>query len=208
MNDIKLNFVNESNDKNNSDIVIFQKNVATNFDELSIAWKVIKNSGKGDHHPFNYSSNMEVSASDSEGNFTPQFATTKGQRWEMKLASSGSVLRLSSTPATSPDEVEVANGLRYGAINASMYRSGNLLAQQTTIVPDQKVMFRFNPVIYIGAVAQVNEGEVLSSAILNQAKTEINLTDITAADIVMRGGGTGSESKPFTFSLENVVKSE
>ncbi len=63
--DIQLNFVNESNDANNSSIVIFQKNVATDFDELAIAWQVIKNCGQGDNHPFAFPMTMEVGASDS-----------------------------------------------------------------------------------------------------------------------------------------------
>ena len=37
--DIQLNFINNSNDVNNSEIVIFQKNVATDFDELAVAWQ-------------------------------------------------------------------------------------------------------------------------------------------------------------------------
>lgn len=38
---VQLNFVNQSNDANNSQIVIFQKNVASDF-ELAVAWRVIK----------------------------------------------------------------------------------------------------------------------------------------------------------------------
>ena len=54
MNTIKLNFINRSNDQNNSQVVIFQKNVAADLDELAVAWKVIDNCGQGDNHPFNY----------------------------------------------------------------------------------------------------------------------------------------------------------
>ena len=39
--DIQLNFINNSNDANNSQVVIFQKNVATDFDELAVAWQVV-----------------------------------------------------------------------------------------------------------------------------------------------------------------------
>ena len=34
---VQLNFINNSNDTNNSEVVIFQKNVATNFDEIGRA---------------------------------------------------------------------------------------------------------------------------------------------------------------------------
>ena len=52
--DIKLNFINLSNDVNNSQVVIFQKNVSTDFDELAVAWKVISNCGRGDNHPSSF----------------------------------------------------------------------------------------------------------------------------------------------------------
>jgi hypothetical protein len=52
--DIHLNFINDSNDMNNSEIVVFQKNAATDFDELAVAWLVIKYCGQGDNHPFVY----------------------------------------------------------------------------------------------------------------------------------------------------------
>jgi hypothetical protein len=70
--DIQLNFVNQSADSNNSQIVIFQKNVAAGYGELAVAWKVIQFCGFGDNHPFVYPMTMEVSASDSYGNYTPR----------------------------------------------------------------------------------------------------------------------------------------
>jgi hypothetical protein len=53
MSDIKINFINNSEDMNNSEVVIFQKNVATNFDELSVAWKTLK-SKPGQSQSFDY----------------------------------------------------------------------------------------------------------------------------------------------------------
>ena len=41
--DIKLNFINDSNDANNSEIVIFAKNAATDVHETAVAWQVIQN---------------------------------------------------------------------------------------------------------------------------------------------------------------------
>jgi hypothetical protein len=39
---------------------------------------------------------------------------------------------------------------------------------------------------------------------MSQINTEISLLGISSADIVMTGGGPGSSSTPFTFSLQNV----
>jgi hypothetical protein len=145
-----------------------------------------------------------VSASDSYGNYTPQLAASNGQAFDMTKDTSGDVLNLSSTPATSANEVEVNNNLETGAINANCYRDGKLLASKTGLAPGQKAVFEFQPTIYIGVVSQVVEGDVMDSAIISKINTQINLFGITSADIVMTGGGPGQSSTPFNFSLQNV----
>lgn len=204
MSVIQLNFINQSNDVNNSEVVIFQKNVATSFDEIAIAWRVIKNCGRGDNHPFTFSSVFSVSAVDSYGNYTPRLSASMGQAFEMVLAQSGDVLSYKG-PASNANEVEIGNHLKLGAISAEIYRDGKLCAQNTNLVPGQKAVFQFKPTIFIGVVSQVSEGQVLDSAIISAINTEINLLGIASADIVMKGGGAGPSATPFTFTLENVV---
>ncbi|NQZ20773.1 MAG: hypothetical protein HRT53_01855 [Colwellia sp.] len=200
---VKLNFINNSNDSNNSQIVVFQKNVTTDFDELSIAWKVIKYCGQGDNHPFYYPMGMKVSASDSHGNFTAQLPAQNGQMFAMSLSASGNTLDESGA-STSMKEVQVRNDLKAGAINASIYKDGKLLAQKTSVAPEQKGVFQFKPTIWIGVASQIEEGEVMNSAIISDINTEISLLGIASADIIMTGGGSGTGSKKFSFTLDNV----
>lgn len=206
MEKIKLNFVNRSSDTNNSSIVIFQQNVAEDFGEVAIAWKVIENCGRLDNHPFTYPMNFNVSASDSYGNFTPQLTAFDGQAFDMLKSTSGDILQISSTPATSPYEVEVRNNLLTGAIDANCIRDGKILATKTGLAPGQKAVFEFQPRIYIGVVSQIEEGDVMNSAIISQINSEINLFGISSADIVMTGGGPGKSSTAFNFTLENINK--
>jgi hypothetical protein len=206
MEKIKLNFINRSGDTNNSSIVIFQKNVAQNFDEIAIAWKVIQNCGRLDNHPFTYPMQIEVSASDSYGNYTPQLTAYNGNAFDMVKDTSGDILKFSSTSATNANEVEIKNNLAVGSINANCYRDGKLMAIKTNLVPGEKAVFEFQPKIYIGVISQVEEGEVMNSAIISQINTEINLFGITSADIVMTGGGAGASAMPFSFTLENINK--
>lgn len=201
---VKLNFINQSNDLNNSQIVIFQKNVATDFDELSVAWKVIQYCGQGDNHPFIFPMGLSVGSSDSYGNYTPQIKAQNGELYKMALTASGNQL-VAGGPGTSPKEVQVLNGLPKGAITASCYKDGRLLATKTSIAPQQKAVFQFKPTIWIGVVSQVEQGEVMNSAIISSVNTEISLLGIASADIVMTGGGPGPNSQPFAFNLDNVV---
>ena len=201
---VQLNFVNQSNDANNSQIVIFQKNVASDFEELAVAWRVIKYCGQGDNHPFTFPLGLQVGASDSYGNHTPQLEAQFGQQFQLSLSSSGDRLAPAGYGASS-NEVQVLNALPRGAINASCYKDGRLLAVKTAIAPQQKAVFEFKPSIWIGAASQIEQGQVLNSAILADINTEISLLGISRADIVMRGGGAGAGSTPLSFTLENVV---
>ncbi|MDH4320754.1 MAG: hypothetical protein OEV73_04570 [Desulfobulbaceae bacterium] len=202
--DIKLNFVNYSNDTNNSSIVIFQQNVAEDFGEIAVAWKVIQNCGRLDNHPFTYPMQFQVSAKDSYGNFTPQLTAYDGQAYEMIKDTSGDVLSIANTPACNAAEVEVRNSLQQGAIDACIFRDGKLLATKTNISPGQKAVFQFHPRIYIGVVSQITESQIMNSAIIQTINTELNLFGISSADIVMTGGGPGPGAMPFEFKLANI----
>jgi surface antigen len=203
--DIQLNFINSSNDHNDSDIVVFQKNVASGYSELAVAWLVIQRCGIGDNHPFIYPTLMQVSASDSYGNYTPRLDAYPGQAFAVSYTDSGDQLAANGN-ATYPTEVQLQNNLQQGAINASIYRDGRTLAQKTSIAPAQMAAFQFNPTIWIGAVSQVNQGQVMNSAIVEQVNTELSLLGIVSADIVMTGGGPGANSMPFNFTLQNIVR--
>jgi hypothetical protein len=203
MNTIKLNFINQSNDVNNSDVVIFQKNIAT-IVETAVAWTVISNCVPGWNHPFNYPLQSTVAASDNCGNYSLQLSASPGESFSMQSSTSGDQLHLAGS-ASNPEEIEVTNNLTVGEINANILKEGRVLAIKTGVVPGEKAVFEFKPTIFIGVVSQVQEGEVIYSAIISQVNTEISLFGLQSADIVMTGGGPGAQSTPFAFSLENVV---
>ncbi|QQK00018.1 hypothetical protein JG536_17060 [Burkholderia ambifaria] len=202
--DINLNFVNLSNDVNNSQIVIFQKNVSTDFDELAIAWKVITNCGRGDNHPFVFPMLTTVSASDADGNYMPQKRADNGQLFNVSRSTSGHVLALAG-PAPTSREIQLRNDLSQGAITASVFKDNRLLAHKTGIVPGQKAVFEFKPTLWIGTASQIEQGAVMNSAVLSDINTELSLLGIKSADIVMTGGGGGTTATAYQFRLANVV---
>jgi hypothetical protein len=207
LDNIQLNFINQSEDTNNSSIVIFQKNVAEDYNEIAVAWTVIENCGRLDNHPFLYPLQFQVSSSDSYGNFTPMLDAADGQAFEMTKTDSGDVLQLATPPAaTSPFEVEIQNNLTMGSISGNITKDGKVLSTKTNIVPGQKAAFQFHPTIWIGAVSQITQGQIMDSAIIQQINTELPLYGISSADIVMTGGGSGKSSSPFKFQLANQDK--
>lgn len=201
---IKLNFINESNDQNNSEVVVFQKNVATNFDEIAVAWKVIKNCGNGWQHAFEFPMLFQISASDSWGNslIAPQDAYN-GELYQVYTSTAGDQLGYVGA-GTSRKEVQLLNGLQTGAITANIYKNGSLLATKTGVSPGQKAVFEFKPTIWIGVVSQIEQGAVINSAILSNINTELGLLGVASADIIMTGGGSGANATAFKFSLDNI----
>ena len=202
--DVRLTFINQSNDQDNSDVVIFQKNVASGQQASAVAWLVIQNCGRGDSHPFIYPAAMQVGANDSWGNFTPLLDAAPGQAFAVTNTASFDQL-VPDGPATSPTEVQVRNALPEGAIGAGIYRDGRQLAHETSVAPGQMAAFAFDPTIWIGAVSQVEQGQVMDAAIVEQINTLLSLFGIASADIVMTGGGSGPDSRPFAFTMQNVV---
>lgn len=202
---VNLQLINLSEDKNDSEVLIFQKNVATGFSELAVAWQVIQNLGQGDRHPFTYSTTLQVDAGDSWGNYTPQFTVAPGQAYQMAYTASGDQLVPYAPGAAAPTDIDVLNNLPQGAISCNVYRTGNLLATKTVVAPGQKATFEFKPTIFIGVASEITEGQVLNSAILSQINTEISLLGLKSADIIMTGGGPGPDSRPFQFTLANQV---
>lgn len=203
MTNIKLNFINQSNDVNNSEVVIFQKNVASNFDEIAVAWKVIKNCGRGFNHPFSFPMQNGISSSDSFGNYTPQLNAQDGQVFNMVNVASGDTLQHDTTQKVTKG-IQFSNDLKEGTINANILKDGKLLATQKDILPGQKTVFEFKPTIWIGVVSQVEEGDIMNAAIISEINTEIALVGISSADIIMTGGGAGAAATPFSFTLKNI----
>jgi hypothetical protein len=204
--DIQLNFINQSTDTNNSQIVIFQKNVAGSFNAIAVAWTVVPVSSLGGINPVTFPmTTLSAGASDSWGNYTPMMPAQHGQTFAAVHTATGIDLRSPATPAGT-NEITVTNGMALGAINAGIYRDNKLLAIQTGIPPQQKAVFAFHPTIWVGLAPNIVEGQVMDSAVQTTINTELSLLGIASADIVMSGGGSGATATPITFTLQNVVK--
>ncbi|WBX78212.1 hypothetical protein PG911_08140 [Tenacibaculum ovolyticum] len=203
--DIEITFINKSFDKNNSSVVIFQKNAIPNYAETVVAWHVIKNCGYDWTHKFVYPMNFYAGAKDSYGNVSDLKLATNGQKWEVNYSDSGNTLQLSPVNAASTNEVEIKNNLTKGAIDTQIYRGGKLIASKTGVSPKEKAAFQFQPYIYVGVSSKAEEGVAMSSAILSAPFTKISLHGITNANLVMTGGGIGVNATPYKFELVPVI---
>lgn len=212
---IEITFINQSYDENNSAIVIFQKNTALNLgespkvktfhpDENTVAWKVLPNHGRDWTCTFNFPSEIYLAAQDSFGNKTPQEHVTYNQQWNIVQNENGLAIELDAQQPNHLEQIEVNNALESGSVHAQIYRDGKLLAVKPGIGAGHKVLFGFTPTIWIGIAAGIAEGEIIPANILNTIHTEIALTGMRKAKLIMRGGGTGASAAPYEFFLEPV----
>ena len=202
--DIEITFKNQSSDVNNSQVVIFQKNVAIP-DADPVAWHVIQHCDPGESHSLTVPADLTVRASDGYGNLSTPLAARPGHAFAVSEAEGGDTLRPAGLGG-SAHAVEVSNALLAKAIDAHVYRGGRLLATHAAIPPEGKAAFQFKPAIWIGATSQAEEGMVMPRALTADMTTHFSLDGIASADIVMNGGGAGPEAQPFVFTLENVVR--
>ena len=198
---VKLMFVNESTDRNNSNVVFFQKNVATSFDGYTHAWKVIRDCGRGCKHPFEYSLDFELTAQDTEGNILNPVQTCPGKVYKAELGPSGHIIS-SAVGEVSADakDAELKNDFPVGAISAQAVRDGKVVATQRCVSPGEKAVFQFQPKLYVGIMANVQEGDVMKAATITQNNTCLNLLGVRSAVIRMTGGG----DTPFNFELTDI----
>lgn len=201
---IPLRFINRSEDGHRTEVALFQKNVAPGMDEFPIAWKVIRYCGRDCWHPLVYTAEFEVSCSDSYGNYSPRLNARSGQRFTATPTASGRRVSRVSTGASSND-IQLINALPRGAINAHLYNDGRLIACKTGVAPEQKAVFRFEPKLWIGVVSQVVQGQAMHPAVMSSVNTELSLSGIASADIVMTGGGGGAGAHAYAFTLDNVI---
>lgn len=203
---IHLRFINRSNDCGNSEVVLFQRNVVPDLEELAVAWKVIRFCGRDCQHPFVFSTEIEVSLGDEHGNFSPRVAAHPGDRLLVTPhpTGRGRLTPDSAEAGAGSADIQVVNRLARGAVNVNAFSAGKLIAAKVAVAPGQKAEFRFTPALWIGVASGIEEGQALNAAVLSSSNTLLQLSGLVSADIVMSGGGGGTGAQPFSFALENV----
>jgi hypothetical protein len=218
--DTRINLINKSDDENNSQIVVFQKNIA-NVEFTPIAWHVVKGLGPGSRHPFVVPGQFQLDCADAWGNYTERQTVNRvGMQFEMVLTPSGDVVREADPPiyrGSAPSGTRFINRLPADAgrapphIQANAYKDGRLVAK-LGLNPEDEGGFEFAPVIYVGAVSeaaetQAIEGQPLVPELAWLLDTKFSLFGIVSADLVMTGGGSGPYAPMLEFSLAKVVRS-
>lgn len=205
-NDIEINFINRSTDAGKSTVVIYQQNAEMTFGAVEIAWKVIRDVGVNERISFLYSPHLEISLSNSWGDFGQLTEAKIGRAYAIVEDFSGDALVLSNKQVNNPNAIEIWNEQEHRSFDVNCHRNEDRLASVRALSPGEKTVFEFRPSLSIVVTSQtrINDGDVINPDLLLDLSTELSLDYITSADIVMTGGDSES-NEPIEFSLENVV---
>ena len=195
-----LTYINLSMDANLPRIIVLQKNLEQGDNQSPIAWKVIRNCGYEWTHPFRFDWGLSVALADIHGNESPRISMDRqGIQRRVRTRTGGSII-VKAGPG--PMDISVSNQTTGESFIAKIYRSGRLLAVCPWIRPGEEVNFQFNTTILIGTGLRVAEGRQLHPGRLSDFKTQIDLSGLKKARILMLGGGPGPGSTPLNFFLE------
>ncbi|WP_243643614.1 hypothetical protein [Tenacibaculum sp. M341] len=188
----KICYINKSANKDLPEVFIFAKNSIPNFDLFKdgIAWKVLKNIGRGSRSTFYYdTSQYAVQASwENTVNSTAQVPAKLGCNYQVALDTTGIVLK-SNGEASDTNTIEITNNIEVtNGISAQFCNNGKVLLQKDEIGYDQVAIFKPSQTIYFGLASEIIEGNGLDSGIINSTNFfELNLTGLTNVVISLNG---------------------
>jgi hypothetical protein len=194
--------INNSNTVDALPILIFQRNVATRFDETEVAWRYT-NISSGGTYRFDFPGRLTVSFNDTFGNFTSVLSAELGDKFTLSSTISGTEI-MPRGSSSSPQTIELENETNDN-FTANVFRSGKLLARKTNLRLGDAGLFSFQQNFWIGVAPGLIEGQTIDSPVISSINTQISLLGVASADIVVTGGGAGPSATPYTFNLANIV---
>ena len=167
---VKITYVNHSMNLDQPSVFLFAKNEIPTFDALrdGVAWRVINKVGRGSSCTFSFPISTQINASWNGGCCqTITMPASIGCKFCVTKDDTGIVL-LGDGNAASTTAIDVRNDIQTpGGISVNLYKDGRIMMTKKIVAYDQKATFILHPKLYWGLASEIQEGERLSSAVLN-----------------------------------------
>ena len=202
-NQIKITYVNRSMNEDLPKIFLFLKNEIPTFDALKdgVAWRVIPDVGRGSQCTVTYPIETAVSASwNDHACRTAMLTASIGKRYHIVEDGTGITIDEDGNAANTRS-IDVANDIRVpGGISVDLYKDGKLMMRKKTVAYDQKAIFVLHPKLYWGLASEIQEGDQLSSAVLNSDSFfEQDLEGVSEVTV----GLYGNPEEGYRFEVES-----
>ncbi len=199
----RLRFWNLTQVLNHPDVVIAQRPLDRRDNRTVVVWRVIRRCAHGCYRPFSYDSTAELTVSDVYGNYSPHQPAAPGSRYGVSPTFHGRRLYQEGSAANS-DALQVHNGLPKGTLRAHLVNRGRVIATAGPVGPGQNALFIPHHHLCVATLDRVCDGQHLAPGDVHRLTTEFDIYGIASADLIMVGGGFSTDSKPFSFTMENI----
>lgn len=167
---VKIKYVNHSLNLDQPSVFLFAKNEIPTFDALrdGVAWRVISRVGRNSSCTFTFPTATQISASWNDGSCrTATMPVTIGSKFCVTKDDTGIVMTGDGN-ALNTTSIDVLNNIQTpGGISVNLYKDGRIMMTKKIVAYDQKATFVLHPKLYWGLASEIQEGEELSSAVLN-----------------------------------------
>lgn len=172
------------------------------FDEMTdaTAWHVLPNIGKGASSMFIYPLVNTVQAMWGTCNATRSIRADIGERYVVEEDTTGIVL-VPGGSASQSNAIEVSSLVQVdGGVTAQLMKNDKVLLQKNIMAYGQKATFILEPKLYWGIASEIQEGQLISSAVLQtDVFFEQDLEGVTGATVTL----TGNPADGYQFEVEN-----
>jgi len=201
--DIKITYTNKSMNKDLPTVFVFTKNETPTFDVLKegVAWRTIPNIGRGSSSSFVFPVVTEVGATWQDGmNKTQILSSDIGKRYTVSQNDTGIVLAANGN-ASDTKSIDVNNDANIqDGVSASLYKDGKLMLTKKIVGYGQKATFVLKPKLYWGIASEIQESELINSAVLNtDSFFEQDLEGVTEVNISLNGNA----EEGYTFRIDS-----
>lgn len=202
--DVKVTYVNNSLNPDQPTIFVFAKNLVPTFDVLvdGIAWRTMPDIGKGSSSCFVYPIITQVQAMWGDCNATRSLLADIGKRYTVLENDTGIVLKPNGN-ASQSTAIEVNSSVQVdGGIRAQLSKDGKVLMTKTIVAYNQKATFILHPKLYWGIASEIQEGQLISTAVLHTDNFfEQDIEGVTEATVTL----TGNPKEGYQFTVQNNV---
>ncbi len=190
-NSVKITYVNESANQDLPKVFLFLKNEIPTFDALrdGVAWRVIEDVGYRSSCEFVYPIETSVCASWNHNTCrTALLDSSIGKRYIVDEDDTGITI-LSSGDAGDTRSIDIVNNVHVSdGISADLYKDGKLMMRKNIVAYGQKATFVLHPKLYVGLASEIQEGALLSSAVLNSDHfQELDLEGLSELTFALTG---------------------
>jgi len=199
---LSITFVNQSDDVTPPVVFVFARNAIPGFNAMAegVAWRVMPGIGHGSSHTFRLMPMSSVQAMWSTANRTMVLPAEVGKKFDVIENDTGIVL-IPNGNASQPNAIEITSQVNVtGGIQAQLLNDNRLLMQKSIVAYGQKATFVFDRKLYWGVASEIQEGQLIGTAILStNAFFQQDLNGVRRATVTL----TGSAVSGYHFEVAN-----